>query len=269
MAREDESGSFADERPMIGRYRKSAIVLFLCVIASLPVLAGDEARTLETLLKELRDNRQAVAEEKRLAAEEERRGRALLVQRQARSDDQKKKAEVAEKELQAQKAAIQELNGKQSKLAALKGKAQDSRRRQAQAVIDLVTRYPLLLRPEEHERFVAVTKGKLSGDQVGASFWNSVLTLSVAAVETELSTRKIAVGDATLTATVLRLGGIGAVWLTEDGSRGGTAYQANSKLTWTESPAKDLALIAEAVKVARREIPAKLVVLPLGKGGGG
>ncbi len=240
------------------------VILLLAAAAG----AGDKAETLESLLRELRQTRAVTQREKEAARVEQRRTERLIAQRRERLAAEQKRTAAAREKLKQVQATLAAARRTKEALATAAEQRDGWRRKRAGELLALIERQPLLAAAADRKRLQAIAAGSMTGDVAEVNLWNVLLAMAVRGVQTELTEEKISVGRAQLTTAVLRLGAVGCVWLTADGSRAGTGRVVGGKMVWHEVDADLREDIARAFRVARRETPAALVVVPVDGGTG-
>ncbi len=232
---------------------------------SIGLAAGEDnaARTLDSLLKELRTNRAARQREREAAEREQQQSRQILRQKQALVSDSQSKIDQTTERIAKLK---QQRSETQAKVDALK-KRETALRNTITTAIDRLLEQcrnrPLLASDEQIRELKQLKDKSMPIDQLNAAYWHLLQTIAARGSQVQVDSRGITVDDQEIHADILRVGTVAMLWMTPDGSRGGNAIGKNGQLSWREAAPDQLKQIAKAIRVARRESPADIVLIPV------
>lgn len=257
---------------MIGwRQHGSVAIALLCALALCSALRADtDVDKLEALLKELRILRKAAQTETDGFRDEKQRMAYLLEQRRRRLEALKTETAQINKSNKVLQGEVDVLRQKSAEVKAQIAEHRNALKELIAIVGKQLDQLPALVTDEDRKKLAELQKNGLPLDQLNSAFWNQLLTLANKAIETRVQRQQVDVAGRRLQADVLWLGALGAIWMTEDLKQGGVGVAGSGKMKWVASTdKKELVSIRHAIQVARKSVPANIVVVPVSAKGGG
>ncbi|MCX7804258.1 MAG: DUF3450 domain-containing protein [Planctomycetota bacterium] len=230
---------------------------------------NEDAAALLAILKEVRELEATLAREEAEWRAEERESKAILAQRRARLEEtERRRAELARRVSESER----ELEGKKRKRESLAAEAGAWRKWMSGSIgkaCAVLSDKPFLSETLEgpwSDRGLDRAKNDMATKRTGeaaASFWNAMLGICARGTEAEVRMMSVKLNGAAGEMPVLRLGGIGAICLSRDGSSCAMAVAHEGGIAWVLVPEEWQAAARYAVRVGRRDVAADIVVVPL------
>ena len=225
--------------------------------------SGEDVDSLLALLGELRELRTAAQREESQWQAEKSAAERVLRQRTGRLKQARRRTASLRVRLKEADASLKGIKDHLSGLEARRTAVRKWIGKGIAAIREKLSLLPLLAGGDIGERLrAAAAEGQPLGDVAG-QFWNSMLAIAVRGVETEVGLREIALAGQKREVTVLRLGAVGAVFITKDNKLCGMAQVRGDELVWQQLPEEYLRAVRSAIRVARKEAPAQIVMPPL------